>query len=100
MFQTMAPQALAPDTVLRSAPWCVVREQEERHLVYNQRTDELHLLPHTGYYAYRLCDGWNTVGEIVDDLTARMNDDPAAVREGVQRFFSMLMARGILEVGT
>ena len=52
------------NAVLVATPWCVIREQAERFLIYNIRTDELHLVTRTGMYAYQLCDGLRPIGEI------------------------------------
>ena len=89
---------LTRDTVLTLTPWCVVREQEEQFLVYNSRTDELHLLPPTGFYAYQLCNGWSTVGEIEDALAIEIRREPTVLGDRLREFFGMLVARGILAV--
>ena len=95
----MSP-TIALDTILTATPWCVVREQEDQYLVYNSQTDELHLLPPTGYYAYRLCDGCSTLREIEQDLAAKIPGDDAAVRDGLREFLAKLVVRGILEAAT
>jgi hypothetical protein len=88
---------LAGDTVLQPTPWCTVREQEERYLVYNPRTDELHLVPPTGFYVFSICDGLNTVDEIQFRLEQALAGDPAAVRQRLHAFLAGLVQRGILE---
>ncbi|MDD5558684.1 hypothetical protein [Candidatus Methylomirabilis sp.] len=90
--------ALTTETVLKLTSWCVIREQEEQYLIYNSQTDELHLLPLTGFYAYQLCNGWSTVGEIEQSLSMAMQVDSRILRPQLQKFFSNLVARGILEV--
>lgn len=96
----MAASTLTAGTILKSTPWCVVREQEDQYLVYNSRTDELHLLPPTGFYAYRLCNGWRKLDEIEQELQARMTEEPATLSDGLRKFFGMLLDRGIVELGT
>lgn len=55
-----APDAvIAADTVLRQTTWCVMREQRDEYLVYNPRTDELHLISPLGRY---LCARVATTG--------------------------------------
>jgi len=82
--------AISPDTVLSPTTWCVVREQRDAYLVYNSRTDELHLISPVGHYLYLLCDGLRTVAEIQALLPP---DTGAAVPE----FLARLVARGVIE---
>ena len=89
---------LANDVVLQPNPWCTVREQEERYLVYNPRTDELHLVPPTGFYVFSLCDGLNTVGEIQTRLEEVLAGDSGLLRQRLHAFLAGLIERGILEV--
>src|SRR4051794_9969160 len=89
---------LASDVVLQPTPWCTVREQEERYLVYNPRTDELHLVPPTGFYVFSLCDGLNTVAEIQARLEKALTGDSALLRPRLHSFLAALLERGILEV--
>jgi hypothetical protein len=44
MERTM-DQVLPAPTLLTPTKWCVVRKQKERYLIYNSRTDEMHLVP-------------------------------------------------------
>lgn len=83
--------AVGPATVLCPTTWCVVREQRDEYLVYNSRTDELHLLSPLGRYLYVLCDGLRGVAEI----QAMLGPDAAAAVPG---FLAKLVARGVLEV--
>lgn len=89
---------LANDVILQPTPWCTIREQEERYLVYNSRTDELHLVPPTGFYVFSLCDGLNTVDEIQTRLEKVLAEDPAPLRPQLHAFLAGLLERGILEV--
>lgn len=84
-------------SVLCATPWCVAREQEDRILVYNVRTDEMHLIPPTGYYVYQLCDGLRTVGQLEREI-ARAIAGPDEVSIRVREFLEQLVARGILTI--
>ena len=89
---------LSGDSVLQPTLWCTVREQEARYLVYNPRTDELHLVPPTGFYVFSICDGLNTVDEIQSSLAKALAEDPALLRQRLHAFLAGLIERGILEV--
>jgi coenzyme PQQ synthesis protein D (PqqD) len=89
---------LASDVVLQPTPWCTVREQEDRYLVYNPRTDELHLVPPTGFYVFSLCDGLNTVDEIQTRLEKVLAGDSMQLRQRLHAFLACLIERGILEL--
>jgi hypothetical protein len=89
---------LSAGTVLQPTPWCTVREQEERYLIYNSRTDELHLMPPTGFYVFSTCDGLNTVEEIQARLEKSLPGSSATVRQRLHAFLAGLIERGILEV--
>jgi Coenzyme PQQ synthesis protein D (PqqD) len=86
------------EAVLKQTSWCTVREQEDRYLVYNPQTDELHLIPPTGFYTYALCDGARTVGEVQAVLADQIPADRARLQSCLHRFLADLIARGILEV--
>ena len=89
---------LTDETVLLPTTWCVVREQGEEFLIYNRKTDELHLLPPTGYFAFRLCDGVNTVADIEQQLASALSDCTSNLRSVLHDFLDKLIARGIVEV--
>lgn len=91
---------ISGDSVLHPTPWCSVREQEERYLVYNRRTDEMHLVPPTGFYVYRLCDGTRTVGDVEAELAAALDADPGDLHRRLEGFLAALLARGILEAAS
>jgi hypothetical protein len=74
-----------------SGPWCVVREQQDEYLVYNPRTDELHLISPLGRYVYLLCDGLRTAAQIQALL-------PGPVAVAVPEYLGQLLARGLLEL--
>jgi radical SAM protein with 4Fe4S-binding SPASM domain len=87
------------DTVLVPTR-CVLREQVGQYLVYNARTDEMHLVGRTGYHAYCLCDGSRTVHEVADALGADVaGGAPGELGERTREFLEALVARGILEMG-
>jgi hypothetical protein len=94
---------LRDDTVLVGTPHCVVREQEDRCVVYNSRTDELHLIPMLGHYLYNLCDGLRDVGSICRAFSIDgpdRTDDPdagGAARACITAYLEALVRRGILQ---
>jgi len=92
--------ALSPTTVLVHTAHCTVRAQRDQHLVYNSRSDELHLIPPIGIYVYELCDGLATIGDMEDALTRATGRQPGEVRHDLTRYLSMLIARGILAIST
>lgn len=88
---------LTDDTVLTATPHCVVREQEDHYVVYNSRTDELHLIPALGHYLYRLCDGMHDIGTICRTFSPGAPDTCADTRKHVMEYFGKLVDRGILQ---
>lgn len=87
---------LQGEAFLQQAPWCVVRPQQEGYMLYNPRTDELHLLPPAGWYAYRLCDGLHSVGEVAAELAAATDSGAEESLTRVRDFLGALLARGLL----
>jgi hypothetical protein len=87
------------DTVFQRAPWCVTREQEDQYLIYNVRTDEMHLVPPTGFYVYQLCDGLRSVGELEAQLAPAVDACEQEARVGIRTFVEQLVTRGILVDG-
>jgi radical SAM protein with 4Fe4S-binding SPASM domain len=94
----MTAALVTRDTVLQPTSWCVVRPQKDQHLVYNSRTDEMHLVPRTGYLVYRLCDGLRSVGEIEGSVADALDDEGHVIHEVLTAFLGKMLARGILEV--
>lgn len=88
---------LAPDTILQPTEWSIARPQRDGYLLYNSRTDEMHLVPAAGALAVQLCDGLRTIEEIETELLAPLGGDRQAVGTALAGFFDMLLARGILE---
>lgn len=88
---------LRDDTILIGTPHCVVREQEDRYVVYNSRTDELHLVPMLGHYIYNLCDGLRDVGSICSAFSADAPDQGAAARASITAYLEAMVKRGILQ---
>lgn len=77
---------------------CVVRQQKEGYLFYNSRTDELHLVPSTGFLVYQLCDGLRTAADIEQWLADALPGDRRTAGEAIERFLDALVTRGILEM--
>lgn len=88
----------ARNPIPQSTNSCVIRRQKEGYLFYNSRTDELHLMPSTGFLVYQLCDGLRTTSEIEQWLAEAIPSNRQAIREPVQQFLEALVARGILEM--
>lgn len=88
---------LTPDTILQPTEWSVARPQKDGYLLYNSRTDEMHLVPPAGALAVQLCDGLRTIAEIETELLAPLGGDRQVVNTALAGFFDMLLARGILE---
>lgn len=89
---------LSGDMILQPTPWCTIREQEERYLIYNSRTDELHLVPVTGHYAYSLCDGLRTMDEVQAEIEKALSSASTELQQRLHTFLGSLVQRGILEV--
>jgi hypothetical protein len=89
---------LTRDAIPQSTGACVIRQQKEGFLFYNSRTDELHLVPTTGFLVYQLCDGLHTAGEIEQWLAEAIPGSREAASEALEQFFRAMVARGILEM--
>ncbi|HZR82556.1 MAG TPA: PqqD family peptide modification chaperone [Candidatus Binatia bacterium] len=95
----MKAAALADDAFPQLTPWCVIRPQEDRYLIYNTRSDELHLVPHAGFLVYSLCDGAHSVRDIAAHLANRMDGEVFMnVQSRVREYLSGLIARGLVNV--
>ena len=89
---------LTPGTILQQTEWSIARPQKDGHLLYNSRTDEMHLVPPAGALAVLLCDGLRTIEEIKAELLAPLGGNERAIRAGLLSFFEALLGRGIVEV--
>ena len=94
----MITARIAPETVMTRVRHCVVRPQEHSYLVYNQRTDELHLLPPEAYLVYGFCDGLNTAADIEDYICSLTEHSREEVRARLYELLDKLVVRGLLEV--
>lgn len=90
-------RSLESETVLRVAASCVVRSQIDQVLMYNRLTDEMHLIPHGGYRAVELCDGFTSIGEIEGHLAAATTIGLEHIRDRLRAFFAALIERGLLD---
>jgi len=98
-MSTVIEARIERDTVLVPASRCILREQVGQYLIYNSRTDEMHLVGTTGFHAYCLCDGSRTVDEIADALRGEgVEGVPEELDERTREFLEALVVRGILEV--
>ena len=89
---------LNENTVLTATDWCVVRPQKGHYVVYNSRSDELHLMSESAYCVFQLCEGLNTAGEIRRLVTEATGDDETKVETRVDTFLRGLITRGLVEV--
>lgn len=91
-------EQISDDSTFRLAPWCTVRNQPDQVLIYNARTDELHLVPDEAFAVVKLCVAGAPLGAVIDKVAdaAAVTRDQAA--PPVLRFFRDLLARGIVEV--
>jgi len=85
-------------TIPWPAPGCVIRKQEEQYLIYNRKSDELHLIPPTGYFVFQLCDGFNSIADIENLIASSLNSDKAELQRVVYDFIGKLVERGILNL--
>lgn len=85
-------------TVLWPSPWCVIRAQEEQYLIYNRKSDELHLIPQTGYYAFQLCDGFNSIADVERLLANELNVNRIELKRVLYDFLGKLVERGVLNM--
>jgi hypothetical protein len=90
-------QQIANETVFDHTAWVVVRPQQGKFLLYNSRTDEMHLISPTGHAVYALCDGLRTVDDIRNHISGALDEDPAVVSERLNDFLGALEARGLVE---
>lgn len=91
---------IEPNTVLQHTPWCTIRPQKDGSVLYNSRTDELHLVPPTGVLAFELCDGLTSVSEITELLAQSLRVSASAVSGPLNEYFEQLLTRGALEVAS
>jgi hypothetical protein len=87
---------LSAASVLGPTPYCIARPQLEGFVVYNPRTDELHLLNAESFCVYQLCDGLLSIAEVQSATGASSND--SAVSAEIRSFLEKLIARGLLEI--
>ena len=90
-------RVVTPATVLRPTKRCTVREQVDQFLIYSADTDEMHLVPPSGIYAYWLCDGSRSVGDVATLLADDIGLEARALAEPLGSFLDELVARRILE---
>ncbi len=91
---------ISDNTVLQRSLHCVVREQEGQYLIYNNVSDELHLISPTGFFLFQICDGSTTVANIEILLALQLGEEALSgnLKPPVHLFLNKLLERGILEV--
>jgi len=85
---------LRDDAVFILSSTCSVRPQEQQVVIYNSKTDELHLVPLPAYYLVQLCDGLNTVADL--EKYCREATGAEAPRAELEDFLLKLVGRGVL----
>jgi len=87
---------LSRDCLLVRTAHCSVRPQGAQYLIYNTKTDELHLISALAAYLVELCNGLNSLGDLTQMFSAG-SSDTEEVEARLSDFFLQLMARGVLE---
>lgn len=90
-------RAVDSETVFDRTAWVVVRPQKESYLLYSSRTDEMHLVPPSGFAIYQLCDGLRTVADIGAHMSDAFDAEHSALRRHLSRFLGDLESRGLVE---
>lgn len=89
---------LTSNTVLVPTSYCTVRQHENEHLVYNVKSDELHLISDAGLLVYQLCDGISNLSDIHGELRSRCTAAAGEIQEQLYNYVSQLISRGIVEI--
>lgn len=89
---------LSENTILAPASQCTVRQHDQEYLVYNVKSDELHLIPQIGFFVYQLCDGITNIREIQEELQSRCVSTGGDLQERLYSYVDQLVERGILEI--
>lgn len=84
--------------IVQPTNWCIIRQQEEEYLLYNSKTDELHLLSPMAFYVYQLCDGATPMDEIQEILSVIFRQNKETLNTNFAEFIHKLIARGIIVV--
>lgn len=89
----------AIDTITyRFATRCVVRKQEEKYLIYNTESDEMHLLSPLSYYLCSLCDGLSPLNEVQEIFSVIVRHEADGLKTPVADFLNQLLARGVVDL--
>ncbi len=89
-------ERLSKELVLAQSDSCTVRRQENQYLLYNQKTDELHLLPNAAYFVYNMFDGKRSFGFILSAVLKASYDPEPEVHIMLGDFVLGLIKRGLL----
>jgi len=91
---------IADDSIVRRAVGCTSRVQVDQVLIYNPKTDELHLIPTDAYQIVELCESGIRAGTIIDMVASAACVDRSEAAVAVVDFIQSLEVRGILEIET
>lgn len=86
---------LSEDVIPVASPDVIVRPDAAGFLLFQVRTDEMHLVTPAGHALWSLCDGSRTAGEIAAEVAPEAPGCPA-----VLEFLSALATRSLVEVWT
>lgn len=90
---------LPPDAIVLVSRQVMPRVQPEGILLYQTRTDEMHVISPPAYALLRLCDGGRTVREVEAEVAAIQPEfGTPEGREQVERFLEALSERRIVEL--
>ena len=87
MFPDDSIPVVSPDVIVRTDP--------AGFLLFQVRTDEMHLVTPAGHTLWSLCDGSRTVGEIIAEV-----DPGASCSPAILGFLSELASRSLVEIWT
>jgi Coenzyme PQQ synthesis protein D (PqqD) len=86
---------LSDDDIPIVSPDVIVRPDAAGFLLFQVRTEEMHLVTPSGHTIWSLCDGARTVGEIVAETAPEPPGGPA-----ILDFLSELASRSLVEIWT
>lgn len=85
---------ITADAIPVASPDVITRPDAAGFLLFQVRTDEMHLVTPAGHVVWSLCDGSRTVHEIVDAVA------PETARDDVLAFLAELADRALVELWT
>lgn len=94
----MTSAQLTDDIFVQRTDWTVVRPQDEQCILYNSRTDELHILSPSAFHVYSLLTECrlplHKASKLIADLTGQPLD---LVDIKLDEFLHALISRGLVD---